>query len=118
MFTFVLVALAAAFVGAQVYRAVVKYRATPGTRWEKTVATFEASEALFVSYVTTIGGFVLSVSGAVADSVDQQWATQWMQEHLSATGVGVGIVALGAVFFLAKLRGFAAYFHPAPTPEA
>lgn len=112
MLTFFAV-LGGVFLGAMVYRAVVKWRATGGTTWQKLVAVFEASEALFVSYATVLGGNAVSFAAFVADTFGFEDAKVWIATNLPSEAVGVGIVALGAVYFIAKLRGVAAYFHPA-----
>ena len=93
-----------------VLRIIYQYRKTEGTVWQRIKSTTEYSLSVFVSYLTMIGGYVITYVGAAADSIDQSQVSGWIQSNLSAKYVGAGIVILGIVFFLARLRGLVSSF--------
>lgn len=88
-----------------IWRMVNRYRATKGTTWERVKATTEQSLTLLLGYCTIVGGNAINIAGTIADSFDLPSAKDWIAANMPSQYVGAGLIALGALIVLARLRG-------------
>lgn len=87
-----------------VYHAVAKYREAEGTVWQRLLAGFKDSATILAAAATWIGGSTIDIVDRIATTFNQQELVDLVTARVPVKYVGFGLMAIGAIFFIARLR--------------
>lgn len=86
------------------YHAVIRYRATEGTFWERLLSGFKDSATLFVAGATYVGGALIQLIGQAADALNQPEIAEMVRTQIPPEYTGYGMMAFALIVVIARLR--------------